>query len=169
MLSLSVEQDLLAGRPTTVPPVSTAATPGRGIVSNAPGPSPGRLNLSLQLLEAQSHSIRLEIQAKEQEDKATPKTYARHYNSYETWWNAFQVAETAQKRHLVALPAMPIIPSKVVMFLQYETTREKVFIYHPALPHVVLINRPSEEAWNDRNNCGIVGREVPGLPGHLRP
>ncbi|KAJ7858249.1 hypothetical protein B0H14DRAFT_2224631, partial [Mycena olivaceomarginata] len=30
-----------------------------------------------------------------------------------------------QNPRLVALPAMPIIAAKVVMFLQYETTREK--------------------------------------------
>ncbi|KAJ7914307.1 hypothetical protein B0H13DRAFT_1873130 [Mycena leptocephala] len=43
-------------------------------VVQAPGPSPGRLNFSLQQLESESQKIRLEIRAKEQEDKATPKT-----------------------------------------------------------------------------------------------
>ncbi|KAJ7858250.1 hypothetical protein B0H14DRAFT_2577866 [Mycena olivaceomarginata] len=50
-----------------------------------PGPSPNRVKHSLQLLKSESHSIRLIIRAKEQEDKATPKTYERHYNCYEAW------------------------------------------------------------------------------------
>ncbi|KAJ7761274.1 hypothetical protein DFH07DRAFT_771599 [Mycena maculata] len=69
--------------------------------------------------------IRSKKQAKEQADKATPKTYSRHYNCYETWWNTFEAAKILRNRQLVALPAMPIIAAKVVMFLQYETTREK--------------------------------------------
>ncbi|KAJ7839747.1 hypothetical protein B0H13DRAFT_1562455, partial [Mycena leptocephala] len=61
----------------------------------------------------------------EQEDKATPKTYDRHLKSYKTWWDAAELAKVLQNNKLVALPAMPIIASKVAMFLQYETTREK--------------------------------------------
>jgi hypothetical protein len=95
-------------------------------VVQAPGPSPGRLNFSLQQLESESQKIRLEIRAKEQEDKATPKTYDRHLKSYETWWDAAELAKVLQNNKLVALPAMPIIASKVAMFLQYETTRKKV-------------------------------------------
>ncbi|KAJ7676820.1 hypothetical protein DFH06DRAFT_1428669 [Mycena polygramma] len=71
------------------------------------------------------HAIRLEIQAKEQVDKATPKIYGRQFGSYDTWFNAFQLETVAKNPHLVALPSMPIIASKVVPFLQIESTREK--------------------------------------------
>ncbi|KAJ7637946.1 hypothetical protein DFH06DRAFT_1138595 [Mycena polygramma] len=89
------------------------------------GPSPGRLNRSLALLESEAHAIRLQIQTKEQIDKATPKTYSRQYNSYATWWDISQAEKVKQNRDLVALPAMPIFAAKVVPFLLSESTREK--------------------------------------------
>ncbi|KAJ7474670.1 hypothetical protein B0H11DRAFT_1918370 [Mycena galericulata] len=98
MLSLSSQhEDLLPGGPT-MPPLPIAVTSARDSLSNVPEMSPGRLNLSLQLLESQSHAIRLSIQAKEQGDKETPKTYARQYSAYESWWNALQQGP-APSRH----------------------------------------------------------------------
>jgi hypothetical protein len=133
-----------------------------------PGPSPNRVKHSLQLLESESHSIRLIIRAKEQEDKVTPKTYEHHYNCYEAWWNAAEVAKVTQNPRLVALPAMPIIAAKVVMFLQYETTREKVYCSCSLPCHLLLIFN-TEKAWIERDHRWVVCRKVPNLAGHLSP
>ncbi|KAJ7653548.1 hypothetical protein DFH06DRAFT_1417086 [Mycena polygramma] len=118
---LSLPSDLLPTAPIT----STARVLVPSFVSQPAGPSPGRIKLSLQQLESHSHAIRLEIQAKEQVDKATPKIYGRQFGSYDTWFNTFQLETVAKNPHLVALPSMPIIASKVVPFLQIESTREK--------------------------------------------
>ncbi|KAJ7269115.1 hypothetical protein C8J57DRAFT_1609308 [Mycena rebaudengoi] len=90
-----------------------------------PGLSPGRMNFSMTLLEEESHAIRLESQAKEQGDKATSKTYSRHVSRYQDWWNLSEATKISQNPRLVAIPALPITPAKVAMFLQYESTREK--------------------------------------------
>ncbi|KAJ7822725.1 hypothetical protein B0H14DRAFT_2598298 [Mycena olivaceomarginata] len=103
-----------------MPPLPIAVPSACDSISNVPETLPGRLNLSLQLLESQSHAIRLSIQAKEQGDKETPKTYARQYSAYESWWNASEAAKAAKNRCLVTIPAMPIIPSKVATFLEYR-------------------------------------------------
>ncbi|KAJ7445605.1 hypothetical protein FB451DRAFT_1055529 [Mycena latifolia] len=83
------------------------------------------MNLSISLLEVESHALRLESQAKEQGDKATGKTYARHFNSYSTWWDLAEATKISKNPHLVAIPALPITAAKAAMFLQYESTREK--------------------------------------------
>jgi hypothetical protein len=103
------------------------------------GPSPGRLSRSLQFLDSQSHAVRMEIRAKEQENKETPTTYSRHVNTYQAWWDVAETTKVLQNRSLVALPALPIIAAKVAMFLQYETTREKVLIFSMLRCHRVLM------------------------------
>lgn len=80
----------------------------------------------MTLLEEESHAIQLESQAKEQGDKATSKTYSRHVSRYQDWWNLSEATKISQNPRLVAIPALPITPAKVAMFLQYESTREKV-------------------------------------------
>ncbi|KAJ7339289.1 hypothetical protein DFH08DRAFT_964315 [Mycena albidolilacea] len=62
---------------------------------------------ALDALEAQSHVIHQGIAAEEQSDKETGGTYARHL--------------TADPSHTI-IPAFPIIPAKVTLFLEYETT-----------------------------------------------
>lgn len=79
MLSLASErEDILPY--SALPPLPTAFARSIIPLPSDTDTSPGCLNFSLQLLESQSHSIRLAIRAKEQ-DKTTPKSYGRHFNS----------------------------------------------------------------------------------------
>ncbi|KAJ7775217.1 hypothetical protein B0H14DRAFT_3588328 [Mycena olivaceomarginata] len=119
MLSLSSHTDVLPSPGLAVARGSGGTSTG----SNPSVPSPGRVNRSLQLLESQAHAVRLEIRAREQESKATPKTYGRHVNSYQSWWDLSEAAKVIRDPTLAALPALPIIAAKVAMFLQYESTQ----------------------------------------------
>ncbi|KAJ7720340.1 hypothetical protein B0H16DRAFT_1793545 [Mycena metata] len=119
MLSLPLEMSGTDSLPIT------AASGSGSDASSTLGPSPGRIDRSLQFLESQSQAVRMEIRTKEQANKATPGTYSRHVNSYQSWWDVAEALKVSQNRNLVALPAFPIISAKVSMFLQYETTREK--------------------------------------------
>ncbi|KAJ7924506.1 hypothetical protein B0H13DRAFT_2315402 [Mycena leptocephala] len=151
MLSLSSQhQDLPPGDPT-MPPLPIAVPSACDTISNVPETSPGRLNLSLQSLESQSHAIRLSIQAKEQGDKETPKTYARQYSAYESWWNASEAAKAAKNRRLVAIPAMPIIPSEVATFLEYVVGRSLFCIRHWSIINFCYKRKP-----------GTNGETIPG-------
>ncbi|KAJ7154430.1 hypothetical protein C8R43DRAFT_885108 [Mycena crocata] len=80
----------------------------------------------MQLLEAETHALRLESRAKDQSGKGTGKSYGRHVNSYQAWWDQHEVEKVLKDPRLVAIPALPITAAKVAMFLQYESTREKV-------------------------------------------
>jgi hypothetical protein len=81
---------------------------------------------ALAALEAKSHVIRQGVAAEEQSDKETGTTYVRQVRNYQTWWDASQAALlTADPCHIV-IPAFPIIPAKVTLFLEYETTRPQV-------------------------------------------
>jgi hypothetical protein len=81
---------------------------------------------ALDALEAKSHLIRQGIAAEEQSDKETGNTYARQVKNYQFWWDKNQAALlTNDPSHLV-IPAFPIIPTKVTLFLEYETTRQQV-------------------------------------------
>ncbi|KAJ7836470.1 hypothetical protein B0H14DRAFT_3704951 [Mycena olivaceomarginata] len=114
MLSLSSHTDVLPS-----PGLAVARGSG-GITStgfNPSVPSPGRVNRSPQLLESQAHTVRLEIRAREQESKATPKDIRAACQ--------FVPIVVIRDPTLAALPALPIIAAKVAMFLQYESTWEK--------------------------------------------
>ncbi|KAJ7464891.1 hypothetical protein B0H11DRAFT_1628424, partial [Mycena galericulata] len=94
-------------------------------VGSGPGPSPGRLDRSMQLLEAESHAVRLSLQEKEQGDKGTSKSYARQVASYRSWWDDSQAVKVLKNPLLTPIPAFPPTVAKVCMFLQYEASREK--------------------------------------------
>ncbi|KAK7027698.1 hypothetical protein R3P38DRAFT_3190769 [Favolaschia claudopus] len=122
MLSFPLDSENLA--PISTVSVSSPKPPSPSS-ANALGPSPGRIQYSIDALEAESHATRLKIRAKEQEDKGTSQTYERHFRSYQAWWDSSEAAKVAQNSRLAALPAMPITAAKVSMFLAYESTREK--------------------------------------------
>lgn len=114
---------------------TTTTTPGmqgppRAVNTLDTGPSPGRMNRSLQALEAESHAVRLALHEKEQGDKGTSKSYARQVASYQAWWDTSEAAKVAKNTQLAPIPAFPPTVSKVCMFLLYETSREKVCISH---------------------------------------
>lgn len=84
------------------------------------------LQRSLAALDAESQTIRQALVAKEQNDKQTKTTYARHVASYEAWWDQSQHKKLAEDPFWTAIPAFPITVAKAVVFLDYETTRPQV-------------------------------------------
>ncbi|KII91422.1 hypothetical protein PLICRDRAFT_173275 [Plicaturopsis crispa FD-325 SS-3] len=106
--------------PTSTLAPTSAIYPAVSAVSNA-----ALLSHSIERLEAQSQDLRIQLMEQEQGNKQTSDTYARHVIAYETWWDADQASAVASGLSKIAIPAFPIIVSKVAMFLKYETTREK--------------------------------------------
>jgi hypothetical protein len=84
------------------------------------------LQRSLAKLDTASHAVRLRQAALEQRDKQTAWTYSLAINSYEKWWGQYQMQLRAEDPLWTTIPAFPITAAKVVMFLEYETTRPKV-------------------------------------------
>ncbi|KAJ7025973.1 hypothetical protein C8F04DRAFT_1191008 [Mycena alexandri] len=81
------------------------------------------LKKSLDALEAQTQLLRQNLLAQNQERKATGETYARHYNAYNTWFNAEQARLAIEDSTYTAIPSLPITVAKVTLFLNYEMTR----------------------------------------------
>ena len=81
---------------------------------------------SLADLEAESHGFRLAQAEKDQKGKGTGATYDRHVRRYTEFWEAYQAKLCLANPLRVSLPSFPITAAKVSMFLQHETTREKV-------------------------------------------
>lgn len=73
---------------------------------------------SLTSIEALAQAARLRVVDQEQGDKQTAATYQRHVRSYQTWWE--------NSSGFTTISAFPITASKVTLFLEHETTREKV-------------------------------------------
>lgn len=89
--------------------------------------SPERLQHAYQTLENETQTNRLKLAEKTQADKQTAATYARHYGSYTIWWDSDQAARVkSNPDEISAIPALPITAAKVAMFLEYESTRQKV-------------------------------------------
>lgn len=84
------------------------------------------LQASLDALDARSHSVRLAKVQLEQSDKSTSVTYGRHINRYEKWWSMDQVEYVKLHPGWTRIPAFPITPAKACVFLEHESTREKV-------------------------------------------
>lgn len=86
----------------------------------------GGLAHSLAQLDADSHAVRLRQAQLEQEDKQTARTYRLAVESYIEWWGKYQMELVTKYPTRTAIPAFPVTAAKVVMFLDYETTRPKV-------------------------------------------
>jgi hypothetical protein len=90
---------------------------------------------SLAMLNAESQAVGLRQSQAMQNDSQTGATYARHLKRYRAWWASYQAACCADNPRHTRLPPFPLTPDKVVLFLEHETTREKV---HPPLPECAL-------------------------------
>lgn len=81
---------------------------------------------SIYDMEMESYKIRDEALTKRQSDTQTKKTYNRYVEAYQKWWDLDQFARHHQNPDYATIPAFPILPGKVVLFLKHETTRGKV-------------------------------------------
>jgi hypothetical protein len=61
-----------------------------------------------------------------QDDSQTGGAYARHLARYQLWWESDQASRHAAEPGYMPIPTFPVTATKVAMFLEYETTREKV-------------------------------------------
>lgn len=84
------------------------------------------LKHSLARLEAESHAVRLRQSRAVQNDSQTGPSYARHLTHYRLWWESDQARRHAAEPEYTIIPPFPVTAAKVAMFLEYETTREKV-------------------------------------------
>jgi hypothetical protein len=121
------------GAPLLPPPLASPLfVPSHASPSGTPAPNMSGLELSLARLEAESHGVRLQQARQVQGNSQTAGTYERHIKNYETWWTRDQQLRSQMESEYTPIPAFPVTAAKVAMFLQYETTREKVwFLFSP--------------------------------------
>ncbi|KAF9232053.1 hypothetical protein BU15DRAFT_67816 [Melanogaster broomeanus] len=84
------------------------------------------MQLALHNLDMEAHAVRARVIADERDDKETKRSYARHVRNYVVWWENEQSRLASECPTRPRIPALPITPAKVVLFLDYETTREKL-------------------------------------------
>lgn len=94
------------------------------------------IDTSLATLDAKSHASALARANKIQEGKSTGPTYQRHITRYEKWWNQFQTEEATRNPNHHQVSAFPITATRVSIYLEHESTREKVcnslfILYYP--------------------------------------
>ncbi|KAK7053517.1 hypothetical protein R3P38DRAFT_3254085 [Favolaschia claudopus] len=112
--------------PAPVASTSTAVPPSSSTMPLNTPPSAtlaSTTQASYDLLDARSHAIWNRLTEEKQEDKGTAPAYKRHYISYQTWWATDQARIQAENTQYVPIPALPITPAKVVVFLEYEMAR----------------------------------------------
>lgn len=79
------------------------------------------------ILDAETHNNRLAIAQQMTAGKGTESAYARHMKNYYEFWEADQVERLRRDPFWKPMPAEPITVRNAALFLQYETTRTKVF------------------------------------------
>lgn len=121
-----------------------------------------RMVRSMSGLEADSHLVRVALNAKEQSDKSTSATYERHVRRYMTWWDGYQSSTVLSDTTKVQIPAFPVTAAKVTMFLEHESTRPKVGLAVLACGTTIILTsfvgdsentgalRPSQGLWLER-------------------
>jgi hypothetical protein len=116
-----------AQRPLATPPrPSTPCLPPplvRGM--SPPTELTPRTKRSYAMVEAESHAVRLKVSEQAGVDKTTKRIYDRVLENYCTWWVQDQARAVAEDPDRVVVPALPITPAKVVLFLDHEMNREK--------------------------------------------
>jgi hypothetical protein len=133
----SEDEDEMAALPENLPTSHTYSLNlhcGSSSSSVSPGSSAriptdlsAQMQHSVSHLEAASQAVRLRIAEQEQSDKSTTASYERHINSYATWWDTYQADVVNMDPTQVRIPAFPVTAAKATMFLEYTSTRPKVF------------------------------------------
>lgn len=77
-------------------------------------------------LEATTQAYRLSQLVAVQRMKDTAKGYERYIGSYERWWRQDQLDRSKADPDRISIPPFPITAAKASVFLQVESTREKV-------------------------------------------
>jgi hypothetical protein len=93
------------------------------------GPDLNGMQQSLADLEAASHAFRLAQAESDQKKKGTGATYDWHVRRYNDFWDQYQAELCLGNPQRVSVPLFPIMAAKVAMFLQHESTHEKVSLH----------------------------------------
>lgn len=83
----------------------------------------------LELYNTMTYEHRNERQEQLDTEKGTVPAYDRHIEAYEDFWDVFQVREQMKNPSLPRIPAYPINPTKVTLFLEYEIVWPKVIFF----------------------------------------
>lgn len=89
----------------------------------------GGLSKSVAELEDASQAYRLVQLERDKAKKGTGTSYDRHVEHYVTFWDNYEDDLCLRDPTRTRLPAFPITAAKTAMFLQHESTREKVCIH----------------------------------------
>jgi hypothetical protein len=81
---------------------------------------------SLVELDAMLHAFQLSQAAKDQNQKGMGSTCDRHVHHYTKFWDQYLAALSVVNLSCASIPSFPITAAKVAMFLQHESTWEKV-------------------------------------------
>jgi hypothetical protein len=81
------------------------------------------------IIDQETHSARLAIQADVRSEKGTDPSYARHLKNYELFTVHDQARRLEKDLTWQVMNPHPITAGKAALFLGYETTRPKVPIY----------------------------------------
>jgi hypothetical protein len=100
----------------------------RSMASSGPDLN-GRMQQSLADLEAASHAFWLAQAESGQKKKGTGATYDQHVRRYNEFWDRYQAELCLGNPQRVSIPSFPIMAAKVAMFLQHESTCEKVSLH----------------------------------------
>jgi hypothetical protein len=84
------------------------------------------MHQSLAELDAASHTFRLAQVENDHKRKGTGTTYDRHVRRYVQFWSQYQAELNLGNPLRVSVPWFPITVANASMFLQHESTREKV-------------------------------------------
>jgi hypothetical protein len=85
-----------------------------------------RMELSLVVMDQETHAERLAIQEDVRSGKGTDPAYLRHLKNYEKFTELDQARRFAEDPNWKTLPPHPITVVKVATFMEYETKRCKV-------------------------------------------
>jgi hypothetical protein len=85
-----------------------------------------RMELSLAVMDQETHAGRLAIQNDVRSGKGTDPAYLRHLKNYEKFTEADQARRLAEDPTWKVLSPHPITVVKAATFLEYETKRPKV-------------------------------------------
>jgi hypothetical protein len=109
-------------------------------VVTTPLAAASHLDYSTNALDADANDVYKKVIAHEQDEKATKHAYGRQLAAYQTWWEQYQAHAMAADPAHTYIPALLIMVSKAVVFLDYESKRpKKVCSYFFLLIHSQML------------------------------
>ena len=128
MLLYTMDADTSTGNVPDEPTIPGSAFIQSNSESMSPCAAPALS--STEIIEHQSHSFRQQLQDKMSSEKGTEVAYSRHLKRYEEFWIQDQIRRQneaqAKGETWAIINPHPITATKVCLFLEFESTRNKV-------------------------------------------